>query len=146
MVSKADKTVRVPTTNLGEMLVITAGDKADSANAIAIQLVYPALGLSFVSRVILRLLGKGEIPHTSPVVSIGTGSLAQDCASLGADGSFVVLHCVAHVGEPGTLGGKVGVKVDDLKILVHGKKSVLISSFVDGLRQCRTLTSETTIG
>ena len=145
MMGKADKTVRVPTANLGEMLVITAGDEADSTNAIAIQLVYPTLGLSFVARVIRRLLGQGEIPHTSPVVSIGASSLAQDCASLGTDRSFVILHCVTHVGEPGTLSRKVGMKVDDFKILVHGEETILISSFVDGSRQWETLANETMI-
>ena len=143
MVGKADEAVGVPTANLGEMLVIAAGDEADGSNAVAIQLLYPALGLNFVTGVIRRLLGQWKIPHASPMFSIGAGPFAQDCASLGTDRGFVVLHGVAHVGEPGAFGRKVGVKVDDFKILVHGENGSLYLAFVDHSQQWRKLTSET---
>ncbi len=33
----------------------------------------------------------------------------------------IMLHGVTHIGEPRPLGGEMGVKVDDLESLVHGR-------------------------
>ena len=123
---KADEAVRKPTADFGQVFVAAAGDETDAVDAVRVQLFDPAPGLRAVAGVVFLLLRCGKSPHAAPMLAVGATAFLDELEAFFADAVDVVLHGVAHVGEPGSLGGEMGVEVDDVEAFVHENPLVFL--------------------